>query len=611
MNWFSNVSVGKKLILLVSVFITGYLGFALFSFRALNTLRIQGKLYNQIIMSKDLIADILPPPEYIIESYLNVLELYTQSMADETDPGEIRNFTAELRRLKQAYDERHRFWISEPLFESEEMRNAMLEGSYDPAIKFYDITFNEFIPALEEGDQGKAKQLVLGDLKTQYQRHRKSIDRVVELATRSYEETEVLANRTVQSATLVLVIIASAVIVLAIGMSIFVSVSITRPLKTAILMLRDIAEGEGDLTKKLVLSGRDELGSMARYFNATLEKIKALVHTIQEEALRLSGIGNDLAAHMGDTGAEIEEITGHIEVIKNRVINQSASVTQTNATMEQITVNIEKLNDSIEKQSSSVAQSSSAIEEMLANIRSVTDTLMKNTTNVTVLTEASNVGRTGIEDAAAAIAGIAKESEGLLEINGVMQNIAAQTNLLAMNAAIEAAHAGDTGRGFAVVADEIRKLAENSSLQSKTIAMVLKKIHDSIGGITDSTANVLDKFGAIGSGVKTVSDQEESIRNAMEEQGQGSKQILEAIGRLNDLSRMVKDGAQEMRNGSDEVIRESRNLDAATAEITAGMNDISSGAEHINSAVEAVRNITERNRESIGVLVAAVSKFKV
>ena len=350
---------------------------------------------------------------------------------------------------------------------------------------------------------------------------------------------------------------------------------------------------------------------MARYFNATLEKIKALVHTIQEEALRLSGIGNDLAAHMGDTGAEIEEITGHIEVIKNRVINQSASVTQTNATMEQITVNIEKLNDSIEKQSSSVAQSSSAIEEMLANIRSVTDTLMKNTTNVTVLTEASNVGRTGIEDAAAAIAGIAKESEGLLEINGVMQNIAAQTNLLAMNAAIEAAHAGDTGRGFAVVADEIRKLAENSSLQSKTIAMVLKKIHDSIGGITDSTANVLDKFGAIGSGVKTVSDQEESIRNAMEEQGQGSKQILEAIGRLNDLSRMVKDGAQEMRNGSDEVIRESRNLDAATAEITAGMNDISSGAEHINSAVEAVRNITERNRESIGVLVAAVSKFKV
>jgi methyl-accepting chemotaxis protein len=110
-----------------------------------------------------------------------------------------------------------------------------------------------------------------------------------------------------------------------------------------------------------------------------------------------------------------------------------------------------------------------------------------------------------------------------------MENIASQTNLLSMNAAIEAAHAGETGKGFAVVAGEIRKLAESSRLQSKTIGDVLKKIKASIDKITKSTENVLTKFEAMDSGVKTVVNQEENIRNAMEEQGQGSRQVLNSV----------------------------------------------------------------------------------
>jgi len=206
---------------------------------------------------------------------------------------------------------------------------------------------------------------------------------------------------------------------------------------------------------------------------------------------------------------------------------------------------------------------------------------------------------------------ISRESEGLLEINAVMENIASQTNLLSMNAAIEAAHAGEAGKGFAVVADEIRKLAESSSDQSKTIGTVLKKIAESIRKITDSTENVLKKFEAIDSGVRTVSDQEEIIRNAMAEQGEGSKQILQGVGNVNEITRQVKAGSEEMLEGSKEVMNESRNLEMITQEITGGMNEMATGADQVNVAVNNVSTLSVKTTEGIGKLMREVSRFKV
>jgi methyl-accepting chemotaxis protein len=386
---------------------------------------------------------------------------------------------------------------------------------------------------------------------------------------------------------------------------------IVTPIQNATIMLKDISEGEGDLTQKLQITSKDEIGEMAKYVNKTFEKIRALIIVVKSQSDVLQGIGNNLASNMTETAAAINQISANILSIKNQTEHQATSVTETSATMEQITSGIERLNELIQNQAANVTQSSSSIEQMMASISSVTQTVVKNSSNIQNLMNSSDSGKNSLTQVVSDIQEVARDSENLLEISEIIQSIASQTNLLSMNAAIEAAHAGDAGRGFSVVADEIRKLAESSGEQAKTVSDVLNKISHAISSITTATEKVLVTFFTIETEVKSVAQQEATIRNAMEEQSEGSKQILEAISMLNDITQKISESSSEIRTGSLQVASEAKNLNSITAEISGGMNEMAAGTDQITIAVDKVNELSIKNKSSIESLSSEVSRFKV
>jgi len=605
-----NRSIASRLILSFTVIIVGFLASTVFMFNTLNLLKVNGPLYRQIIAGKDLIADVLPPPDYIIETYLIAFEL-RESIGN---PAEVQRLTDYLQNtLRKQYDERHDYWVRDTLFLPGEdaIRVPMLEGSYEAALDFYNTLESEFLPAVRDGDKARADSLMTGKLKSFYEEHRRNIDTVVKLSTEKNLRLESEANRLEKINTGLSLVASIAAIIICFIMTFFLIKDIVRPLRATVDMLRNISSGEGDLTQSLTVNSRDETGEMARYFNLTLEKLRILLQAVKNGTEDLSVTGAQLSSNMQETTVSINQIQTSIQSVLQETINQSASVVETNATMERITQTIASLNSHIEHQSASVIQSSAAIEQMLANIASVTSTLVKNSEEMNELSSISGQGRDDMGAVSTSILDIAKESDVLLEISGIIQDIASQTNLLAMNAAIEAAHAGESGRGFAVVADEIRKLAESSGSQAKTVSSVLIKIKDSIGQITNGTGKLLTQYETIDTRIHLVADREQVIRNAMDEQSAGSNEILSAIGQLTEITEKVKSGSGEMLGGSREVILESKNLGRVTEVVSQHMQEMAQRAEDIIQAVHSVNDKSIHNKQSIESLLVEVKKFKV
>lgn len=332
---------------------------------------------------------------------------------------------------------------------------------------------------------------------------------------------------------------------------------------------------------------------------------------MNRESETMQHVGDNLYNNMNETASAITEISANVESIKRQAITQAASVEKTGNVVETIIEQIQQLDKEIAAQAGAVTQSSSSVEEMAANIVMITQTLEKNNDLIKEMYSMTIDGKNGAQTANAVVKQIAERSDSLLEASVIIQNIASQTNLLAMNAAIEAAHAGETGKGFAVVADEIRKLAEESNAQGKQIGGALKESIEIIRTLIAAGNGAEQIFDKVYELATQISGQEDFITRSMQEQMNANKEVLTAIKGINSTTNTVKAGSSEMLSGSGEVAREMNKLDGLTQVITNSMDEMSAGAIQINNAVVEVNDLVQKNKESIEILATKVKEFTV
>ena len=403
-------------------------------------------------------------------------------------------------------------------------------------------------------------------------------------------------------------------IMILIGLLMFViyftlAIIAARALKRYFARLESMFEkiAAGDLTDRVAVKRNNEMTNL----NMAIEHTHTMLTVLKEEADKMTAIGSDLSSNMEETAAAVKQISSNATTVKEKALMQAAGVTETAAAGEQIQGKLNLLVEGITRQSENITQSSALITRTAENMLRINKILSQNDELIKTVYGQMKAGTDGARAANEFVKKIAERSEALLEASQVIQNIASQTNLLAMNAAIEAAHAGESGKGFAVVADEIRKLAEESNMQGKQIGTVIKESTEIIAQVSEAGIQAEKTFTDVYGLISNISEKEDSIVDLMREQEENGTQVLSAIETINKVTRDVSSASVEMREGGKQITAEMQKLAEITRETTDSMTEIASGAEQITDAIEEVVSLAEQNKTSIEHLAQEVGKFKI
>lgn len=410
---------------------------------------------------------------------------------------------------------------------------------------------------------------------------------------------------------IMLLILAAFVIAGALFTGLFAYRAISIPVTATADGLKQIASGDGDLSLRLPARRGDEIGRVERHFNTFMENLSDTVRGVRSAALGLEESARELDTGAENAGASATSIHTLVDQVAHQISDQNQSISQSSASVEQITGNITSLEQIIGHLASNIDDSAAAVEEMAANISSITRNLENVDQYVDRLVDASGHGRKMVSGVTERIDELAQQSEQLQQANQLIASVAAQTNLLAMNAAIEAAHAGEYGRGFAVVAEEIRGLAEHSAGQSKVISEELKKTRRYVNNAVTAAGEADEAFTSMREMVDTVKDLETSVRDALREQEVAGQSLMGNLHEMKEMGGQVNGGIGEISDGSRMILNEVTRLVEISRQVTALMQEISGGSTSIEATLATVTELTGRNRELLQELNGRVGRFRL
>jgi methyl-accepting chemotaxis protein len=458
---------------------------AAYAYRTLETVKVKGPYYRNIVLGKDLVADVVPPPANLVEPFLLVY-----LMAEEIDAGVRKTLIERYEQARRVSQERYAFWRT--ALPDDAMKETLLSSAHAAADGFFTLVDEQFIPALKRSDLATVGEMIQGPLKTKYTEHRAAIDRVVRMAIEHSAATEAEAERLVRRRVVTLGIVGLAFVALACALSWLLARSIATRMQQAVALLRGLAQG--NLTARLPATSHDEIGQMARWFNLSVEKLHDMVKQVAEAA----------------------ESTGR--------------------TAQQIATASQQLSSGAQEQASSLEQTAASLEEITATVRRNADNARQANQLAAASRDTADKGREVVTAAVTAMGQINEAAEQIADIINVIDDIAFQTNLLALNAAVEAARAGEQGRGFAVVAAEVRSLAQRSATAAKEIKGL---IHDSAqkvktgSALVDTSGKTLEEIVA---SVRRVTDIIAEISAASQEQSHGIDQVNRAVASMDNVT---------------------------------------------------------------------------